>query len=257
MELNLENRTALVVGGTAGLGLCIGRALATEGASVALAGRRVDVARKEASSFDRGMGVELDVTDGEAIRRAVSQVEEAFGAIDVLILNSGGPPASSVGNLDVETARQAGELLLYGPMQLVNACLPAMRARHWGRIVALGSTSVIQPIPMLATSSMFRAAVASYLKLLADEVAEDGVTVNMVHPGRIATARTTQIDTARAQRTGLPLAEVQAESERSIPVGRYGTPEEFASLVTFLCGDIARYITGEQFRVDGGLVRAL
>lgn len=257
MELNLEGRVAFVAGGTAGLGLAIGRSLAAEGVSVALAGRRVDVAKHEAKAFRQGIGVELDIVDASTIHRAVHEVVEAFGSIDILIVNSGGPPAVNVANLDVETVRAAGELLLYGPLQLIASCLPAMREQQWGRIVALGSTSVIHPIPMLATSSMFRAAVASYLKLLAEDVAADGVTVNMVHPGRIATDRTIAIDTARARDTGMEIDQVRELSERTIPVGRYGTPEEFGALVTFLCSESARYITGEQIRVDGGLVRSL
>jgi 3-oxoacyl-[acyl-carrier protein] reductase len=257
MDLGLKGRVAFVAGGTAGLGLAVGSALAAEGVAVGLAGRRIDVARREAARFEQGFGVVMDVLNGKSIQDAVAQVEGELGPIDILVLNSGGPPASNVMTLDVDTIRSAGELLLYGPVQLVNACLPTMRSRGWGRIVAIGSTSVQQPISALATSSMFRAAVSSYLKLLAEGVAKEGVTVNMVHPGRIATNRTIEIDSARAAATGMTLEEVQDISEKTIPVGRYGTPEEFGSLVAYLCSDVARYITGEQIRADGGLIRSL
>ena len=256
MELNLEGRIALVVGGTAGLGLAVGRALAGEGVHVALAGRRRELAEQEAKAFSRGIGVEMDVRDAESVARAIEQVGSDLGPPDILILNSGGPPPSRAIDLDRESLQIAGELLLFGPLQLVNCCLPKMRSQGWGRIVAVGSTSVQQPIPLLASSSIFRTALASYLKLLAEDVASEGITVNMVHPGRLATDRTIQIDRVRAEQSKTSMEEVKAAAERLIPLGRYGTPEEFAAIVTFLCGDGARYITGEQIRVDGGLIRS-
>lgn len=257
MQLGLEGRVALVTGGTAGLGLAVGRALAGEGARVVLAGRRKELGEQEAKDFASGIGVEMDVRDPESIRLAIARVDSEFGLPDILILNSGGPPPSRASDLDAESLQVAGELLLYGPLQLVNSCLPKMRAQGWGRIVAIGSTSVQQPIPLLASSSIFRAAVASYLKLLAEDVALEGVTVNMVHPGRFATDRTIQIDKARAEHSKTSVEEVKAAAARLIPLGRYGTPEEFAAMVTFLCGEAARYITGEQIRVDGGLIRSM
>jgi 3-oxoacyl-[acyl-carrier protein] reductase len=147
--------------------------------------------------------------------------------------------------------------LLYGHLGLVGATLPGMRERSWGRIVAIGSSAVQQPIPGLATSSMFRAALASYLKLLATEIAADGVTVNMVVPGRIHTDRVDELDRLRAVRTSTGFDEVQRSSRASIPAGRYGTPDELAAVVAFLAGPTAGYVTGEQIRVDGGLIGAL
>jgi 3-oxoacyl-[acyl-carrier protein] reductase len=257
MTETAERRTALVVGGTSGLGLAVGRRLAHAGFRVALAGRRVDIARREAAELAAGLGVALDVTDTSSIAAAVTEVREHLGPIDVVVLNGGGPPRSEAAGLDLAAARAAAELLLHGPIDVLNRCLPAMRERGWGRVVAIGSSAVQQPIPGLATSSMYRAALASYLKLLAEECAADGVTVNMVLPGRIATDRTAQLDAAAAQRTDRSIAEVRAASEATIPMRRYGTPEEFAAMAAFLCTDAARYVTGEQIKVDGGLVRAL
>ncbi|HUY05896.1 MAG TPA: SDR family oxidoreductase [Acidimicrobiales bacterium] len=257
MRLGLEGRIALVSGATAGLGLAVGRALANEGARVILAGRRRELAESEATALPDGFGVEMDVRNPESIRNAIISIEQRVGLPDILFLNSGGPPPSRAVELDVDSIQVAAELLLYGPMQLVNACMPKMRAQRWGRIVATGSTAVQQPIPLLASSSIFRAATASYLKLLAEDVAADGITVNMVHPGRIATDRTIQIDQTRAEATKTSIEQVKVASERMIPLGRYGTPDEFAAMVTFLCSEGARYITGEQIRVDGGLIRSM
>lgn len=246
---------ALVAGATAGIGLAIAEALASGGARVALGGRRAALAEQAAERLG-GLGVELDLTDGESLARAVERTRRELGEVEVLVLNGGGPPPSVAVGLEVGAAREAAELLLYGHLQLVGHCLPAMRARGWGRIVAVGSTSVKQPIPGLATSTMFRAALAGYLKLLADEVAAEGVTVNMILPGRIATARVADIDARNAERTGQVVEEVRRASERVIPVGRYGTPEEVGAAAAFLCSDGARYVTGEHVRVDGGVIRA-
>lgn len=251
----LDGRVALVPGGTAGIGMAIAEALASGGATVALGGRRLEIAEKEAGRLG-GLGVGLDLTDEDSLARAVDRTVQELGEIDVLVLNGGGPPPSVAAGLEVGTARQAAELLLYGHLYLVGRCLPGMRERGWGRIVAVGSSAVRQPIPGLATSSMFRAALAGYLKLLAEEVAADGVTVNMILPGRIATARIAEIDAGVAARSGRSVEEVRRASEKTIPIGRYGAPEEIGAAVAFLCSDGARYVTGEQLRVDGGLVRA-
>lgn len=247
---------ALVLGATAGIGLAAAEALAGAGARVALGGRRQALAEEAAGRLG-GVGIGLDLTDEASLDAAVGRVVAELGEVDVLVLNGGGPPPSVAAGLDVPTARAAAELLLYGHLHLVGRCLPGMRQRRWGRIVAIGSTAVRQPLPGLATSAMFRAALAAYLKLLAEEVAGDGVTANMVLPGRIATARVADIDARNAERTGRRPEEVKAASEATIPLGRYGTPEEVAAAVAFLCSDDARYLTGEQVRVDGGVVRAL
>jgi 3-oxoacyl-[acyl-carrier protein] reductase len=257
MDLGLNDHVALVAGGTAGLGLAVGRALASEGAAVALAGRREALAAEEAGGFTRGLGVAMDITDPASIAAAVARTEAELGTIDILILNSGGPPASTAANLDVDALRAAGELLLYGPFRLVQATLPKMREKGWGRIIGIGSTVIQQPQSNLAASSMFRASIASYLKLIAEEVATDGVTVNMVLPGRFGTDRTAQIDALAAKNSGRSVAEIEEASRNTIPLGRYGAPDEFGVVAAFLCSESARYLTGEQVRVDGGLVRAL
>jgi 3-oxoacyl-[acyl-carrier protein] reductase len=202
------------------------------------------------------IGVEMDLRDPGTVRAAVEQAADRLGPIDIVVLNGGGPPRSQAASIVLDEAREAAELLLFGPLSLISATLPAMRERRWGRIVGVGSSAVQQPIPGLATSAMFRAALAAHLKLLAAEVASDGVTVNMVLPGRIATERVAMLDAAAAERSGQPLDAVQAASRATIPAARYGSPEEFAAVVAFLSGPSASYVTGEQIRVDGGLVRS-
>ena len=152
------------------------------------------------------------------------------------------------------TQEEATRLLVRPHVELVGGVLPGMRQRRWGRIVAIGSTGVQQPIPHLAASNVGRAALAGYLKSLAGDVAPDGVTVNMVLPGRIDTDRVSSVDRSTAERTGRTEEEVRRESQASIPVGRYGLPEELAAVVVFLAGDAASYVTGEQVRCDGGMV---
>jgi 3-oxoacyl-[acyl-carrier protein] reductase len=219
--------------------------------------RRAALAETEAGRLNDAIGLHLDLCDPVSIDQAVEQTQERLGPIDMLIINGGGPPMSDALDIDISAARTAAELLLYGPLGLINAVLPGMRERGWGRIIAIGSSAVQQPIPGLATSSMFRAALASYLKLLADAVASAGITVNMILPGRILTDRIVELDSARAKRSGRSLADVQSASQATIPVGRYGRPDELAAVVAFLAGPDASYLTGEQIRVDGGLIRAM
>jgi 3-oxoacyl-[acyl-carrier protein] reductase len=258
----VESRVALVGGASSGLGAAVSYALAAAGFNVALGARREEIVTERAATLAKtfgvkALGIRLDISDSASVADAVRQTTDSLQRVDVLVLNGGGPPPGDAASLDAETARSAAELLLYGHLGLIAATLPAMRQRGWGRIVAIGSSAVQQPIPGLTTSSMFRAALASYLKLLAAEVAAEGITVNMVVPGRIHTERVDELDRLRAVRTSTDFDEVQRTSRASIPAGRYGTPDELAAVVTFLAGPAASYVTGEQIRVDGGLIGAL
>jgi 3-oxoacyl-[acyl-carrier protein] reductase len=259
MDLGLKDRTALVVGGTTGLGHAVARRLSAEGVRVAITGRNRSRATDVAAEVTggSGIGIDLDLADESSVGQGIAEVLGALGTIDVLVLGGGGPSPSVATDVTPELARSAAELLVHGPIAVIAACLPQMRERGWGRIVSIGSSAVHQPIRNLATSSIFRAALGSYLKLLAAEVAADGVTVNMVHPGRIATDRIESLDKARATREAIDVEQVRQESLRTIPAGRYGDPDEFAAVVAMLCGGPASYLTGEQIRVDGGMVGAL
>jgi 3-oxoacyl-[acyl-carrier protein] reductase len=256
VDLMIKGRSALVLGSTSGLGLAVANGLAGEGARTAFTGRRGEAARSAAAAHPGALGLELDVADPESVRRGIAEVTAAFGPIDILVLNSGGPPPGTAADLTPAELEASLRTLLLAQIDLVSLVLPGMRDRKWGRIVAIGSSGVDQPIPGLARSNAARAALAGYLKTLAGEVAADGITVNMVLPGRIATRRITEIDNARAKATGLEVAEVQAQALSAIPAGRYGTAEEFASMAVFLCSDNASYVTGTRVRVDGGMVGA-
>jgi 3-oxoacyl-[acyl-carrier protein] reductase len=252
MDLSLESRSALVLGSTSGLGLAIAQRLAEEGARVAFTGRRGAEAARLAEGHPGAIGLALDLQDESSVDRAVSMVSERFGGVDIVVLNSGGPPPGTAAALQAHDLAAALRALLLAQIGIVARLLPGMREREWGRIVAVGSSGVQQPIPNLVQSNTVRAALAGYLKTLSREVAADGVTVNMVLPGRMDTDRVAQLDAGQAQRQGTDVGTARRQSEESIPMGRYGTPREFADVAVFLCSQNASYVTGAQIRVDGG-----
>ncbi|QNN52291.1 SDR family oxidoreductase [Nocardioides mesophilus] len=254
MDTGLTGRTVLVPGSTSGLGLACARQLAAEGANVVLAGRRGEVAKAEAAALPSAVGVEVDLAEAGAPERLHDAAVAAFGPVDVLVLNSGGPAPGLAADVTPEQMSEALHTLLLQQQRLVRAVLPSMRERGWGRIVAIGSSGVQQPLARLALSNSGRAALAGYLKTLAAEVAADGVTVNMVLPGRIDTDRVAALDRGAAERSGSTPEQTRAASEAAIPARRYGRPEEFASAVVFLASEAASYVTGVQLRCDGGLV---
>jgi 3-oxoacyl-[acyl-carrier protein] reductase len=254
VDLMIKGRSALVLGSTSGLGLAVAEGLAGEGARTAFTGRRGDAARKAAGNFPDAIGVELDIADPDSVRRGLAAVIDAHGPVDILVLNSGGPPPGTAADLTAGQMEASLRTLLLAHIDLVSLVLPGMRERKWGRIVAIGSSGIEQPIVGLARSNAARAGLAGYLKTLAAEVAGDRVTVNMVLPGRIDTGRLAEIDNNRARATGQDVEAVRAESISTIPAGRYGTPKEFASAAVFLCSDQASYITGSHVRVDGGMI---
>jgi 3-oxoacyl-[acyl-carrier protein] reductase len=257
MDLGLAGRTALIVGSTSGLGLAIGRSLAAEGANVVLSGRRGGSAESEAAALPAALGVELDLANPASVRAAVSAATARYGDIDILVLNGGGPQPGSARELAEEEIADALHILLLAQIALTRLVLPKMQHRGWGRVLAIGSSGVQQPIPNLVASNVARSGLAAYLKTLADEVASDGVTVNMILPGRIDTDRVASLDAHRAGAAGVTVADIRRESEMSIPLKRYGTPAEFADVGAFLCSERASYVTGSQVRVDGGLIRSL
>lgn len=256
MDIEVAGRTAVVLGSTAGLGWAVARRLGDEGANVVVVGRRAELVAERADALPSAVGVTADLTEQGAAARVAQAAREAFGQVDILVLNGGGPRPGTADGMSGEDAEDAARLLLRPHVDLVNEVLPGMRKRGWGRIVAIGSSGVQQPIPQLAASNVGRAALAGYLKSLAGDVAAEGITVNMVLPGRIDTDRVVTLDEANARRDGTTSQEARWAAEATIPVGRYGRPEEFASVVAFLCGGPASYVTGEQVRCDGGLVRA-
>ncbi|PFG29985.1 SDR family oxidoreductase [Paramicrobacterium agarici] len=257
MDLQLQGKTAFVAASTGGLGRAIAEALGAEGANVVVTGRRGDVAEQIAAGLPSAVGIELDVTDAASRAAAVEKATHIFGPIDILVINGPGPRPGTAADSTAADVADSFERLVAPGQDLVSRVLPGMRERGSGRIVAVGSSGIVSPIPNLSSSNMGRAALAGYLKTLAAEVAADGVTVNLVLPGRIATDRVAQLDAAQAERQGIDPAEARARSEQTIPAGRYGDPSEFGAAAAFLCSAQAAYITGVALRVDGGLVRTL
>lgn len=257
MELGIAGRTALVCASTSGLGEAVARALGAEGARVVVSGRRADRAAEIAAQLPTAVGVEVDLAEPEAPDYLVRRATEEFGPVDILVLNGPGPKPGGAAEMSAEDVSASVDTLVRPQQRLVSLALAGMRERGWGRVLAIASSGVAAPIPNLALSNLGRAALAGYLKTLAAEVAADGVTVNMLLPGRIATDRTDQIDTAAAERSGRSVDEVRAEAEAGIPAGRYGRPAEFGAAGAFLCSAAASYITGTALRCDGGLVRSL
>lgn len=261
MDFGIGGKTAFVAASTGGLGLAVARALAAEGVRVAITGRRGELAEKIAAELQAdghsAVAVEADLSTADGVSAAVERAVDLLGPIDILVLNGPGPKPGAAASLGAEDIAAAFELLVKPHHALVSKILPGMRERRWGRILAIGSSGIVSPLPNLAVSNTGRAALAGYLKTLAGEVALDAVTVNMLLPGRIGTDRVAELDRAAAKRRGTTPEEIQLESRKSIPARRYGEPEEFGAAGAFLCSAPASYITGVALRCDGGLIRSL
>jgi 3-oxoacyl-[acyl-carrier protein] reductase len=251
MELGLEGKVALVMGGSSGIGRAIAGSLAAEGARVAIVSRSLE--RLEAAAAYVGPGPTpfvADTSDLERLAALPGEVVDALGPIDILVLNTGGSPWGDTASHDLEEWEAAYRSLVLAPKVLVDAVLPGMRERSWGRVLNVGSTSTIEPIPYLNLSNAHRMAAVGYLKTLAREVAADGITVNTVATGRFATERM-----AAAAGGSLEAAEEAARTE--IPAARLGLPEEYGDLAAFLSSERAAYITGTVIPIDGGLLRSI
>ena len=246
MDLGLKGRTALVTGASSGLGLASAEALAREGANVAMFARRRDLLEREADRIG-ALAVRGDVTIPKDLERAVETTVNAFGGIDVLVWNSGGPRPGTAVDVTPESLEEALELLFLPAVRLVGLCLPFLEQSAGGRIVALTSLAAKEPTAHLALSNALRPGLTGWLKTLARELGPKGITVNTVAPGRIATARLDELYPAGP--TEADLAE--------IPLRRWGDPSEFGDVVCFLASERARYVTGQTVVVDGGLQRFL
>ncbi len=240
MDLGLSGRTAIVCGASAGMGLAIAEAFAAEGANVAMFARRRELLEREAERLG-ALAVRGDVTNPADLKRLVERTLEAFGGIDILINNSGGPPRTPAIDLTDEQIEQAVELLLLSAIRLTGLCLPQLERSGHGRVINITSSSVREPIDNLALSNSVRPGVIGWANTLAREVGPKKITVNSIAPGRI--------DTERA-------AEAPTNLE-TIPLGRLGAPSEVAQVVCFLASDAASYVTGTVIPVDGGLTRSL
>lgn len=262
MELGLKGRAALVAAASKGIGRACARGLAAEGARVAICARTPADLEEAAEGIRRETGAEVlavpaDVRRADDVQALVARTVEAFGGVDVLVTNAGGPRPGRFDELTDADWQEAFELNLLSTVRLVRAVLPHMRSRRWGRIIHIQSTSIRQPIEGLVLSNGIRPGVAGLSRSLVAEVSRDGITVNTVCPGRIATDRSRSFLESRARAAGMPLEEFARQDLATIPMGRMGQPEEVAHLVVFLASERASYITGTVIPVDGGLVRGL
>lgn len=260
MDLGLKGKVALVAAAGQGLGYGTARALAKEGARVSICSHLPDEIETASARLVEETGAAVlasvcDVRDPEAIRAWVSKTVDQWGHIDALFVNAGGPPAGNFKDLSEDQWYAAFELTLMSAVRLIGAVLPHMPAGS--AIVASTSSSVREPIERLILSNVMRAGVASLVKSLADELAPDGIRLNTLIPGRIDTARVAQLDQNRANKLGISVEDVRAQSVASIPLGRLGTIDEYGSAATFLLSPVASYITGATLRVDGGKIRAI
>ena len=246
MDLGLSERTALVCGASSGLGLATAEALAEAGAHVAMLARRRDLLEREAERLG-ALAVRGDVTVPADLERLVSRTLEAFGGIDILVNNSGGPPRTAALDIDEASIEAAVQLLLVSAVRLTMLCLPHLERSGHGRVVNITSSTVREPTDNLVLSNAVRPGVIGWAKTLAREIGPKGITVNSIAPGRIDTERIREV---------YPDGPGEADLV-TIPLRRLGTPREIGDVVAFLCSDAAAYVTGAVIPVDGGLTRGL
>lgn len=261
MNLGLEGKTALVLAGGGGLGRAIAKSLAMEGAKVAVAGIgpiSIDATVADLKAIGgKCIGLVWDLADLSVINPNISKIENELGPVDILVNNTGGPPPASAAGQDPSLWTKQFQSMVLSVIAITDCVLPGMKSRGWGRILTSTSSGVISPIPNLAISNALRLSLVGWSKTLAREVGKDGITANIVVPGRIGTSRVAALDSAKAKREGRSAEDVAAESQSAIPLGRYGKPEEYADVVTFLASERATYITGSVIRVDGGMITSI
>jgi 3-oxoacyl-[acyl-carrier protein] reductase len=261
MDLALRSRVAFVAAASKGLGRAVAEALTAEGAAVAICARG-QAALDETAAAIRGRGgrvhaVQADVVSPEALTRAIDDAARALGPIDILVTNSGGPPAGKFETLSADQWDHAARVLLTSAVTAARAVLPGMRDRRWGRILNVASIAAKQPVEGLMLSNSLRAAVLAFGRTLANEVAKDGITVNNLLPGYTRTERVVELSEHIAATEGIAVSAAYDRWEREIPMGRLGEPREFAALAVFLASERASYITGQTIAVDGGWIKSV
>ena len=250
MDLGIEGRTALVMGASKGIGRAIAEKLALEGVQVAISSRSRDQLTEAADGIvGKVTPFEADTSDLEQLKELPGEVESALGPVDILVLNTGGPPPGGALDNSLEEWEGAYRSLVLAPWVLTEAVVPGMRERGWGRVVNVGSSSTFEPIPHLTLSNAHRMAANGFLKTLASEVAGDGITVNTVATGRFATDRL-------ASNFG-SWEEMEKHAAEGVPAGRLGQPEEYGDLVAFLCSERSAFLTGAVIPLDGGMKRSV
>ncbi|MEH0833000.1 SDR family oxidoreductase [Pectobacterium cacticida] len=261
MDLMIEGKTALVCGAGSGLGRAIAQALAAEGVHVAVTGRNEEKLMETVALITQAGGKarawRLDLANPQTFDAVLAEIRQYLGAITILVNNSGGPAPSGASGVEPIVWQQQFSAMVSSLIQLTDKVLPDMRAEGWGRIITSTSSGVVTPIANLGVSNTLRMALVGWSKTLAAEVAASGITANVLVPGRIATDRVGQLDTARAKREGVSVETVRRNSQQTIPVGRYGRPEEYGAAAAFLASQQASFITGSVLRVDGGMIPSL
>jgi len=262
MDLGLKNKVALVAASSRGLGRAVAQELAAEGARLIICSRRTEIIERVANDIKGATGVEVigvaaDVSKSSDVARLVSTGVERFGRIDILVTNTGGPPAGQFESFTIDQWEEATRLLLHSAVELARHVLPGMKERGWGRILNITSIAVKQPVDNLILSNSLRAAVTGFARTLANEVASSGVTVNNIMPGYTRTERVEELARMMAEKQGITPDEFIARWEKEIPMRRIGEPREFAALAAFLVSERASYITGVSIPVDGGWIKGL
>ena len=262
MDLGLTGKRALVMASSQGLGLGIGEALAAEGVNVLLTGRTEDLLRSGVASINAGDGgrasyVVADLAEADSAAQLDQAAKSELGGVDILINNTGGPPPGQMVDADLKVARHHMEMMVMRVAEITQQFLPGMRERKWGRVITIASSGIIQPIPNLGISNMLRSALVGWSKSLANDLGAEGITVNILAPGRIHTSRVDAIDTATAKRMGGSIEDARAASYKTIPLGRYGSVQEFGAVAAFLASVPASYVTGSIVRCDGGLIKSV
>ena len=262
MDLGLKDRVAIVAASSEGLGRAVAMGLAREGAKLALCARTRSTLETAAEEIRQATGAEVlaapvDVTVYDEVRRFVNQTRERLGHVDICVTNAGGPPAKAFSETTIEDWQAGVNLNLMSALYFAREVLPVMQKQRWGRLITITSVSVKQPIDGLILSNAVRAAVGGLVKSLSNEYAKDNVLVNNVCPGYTLTARLDELASKLAAAEGVEPHEIRARWASQVPMGRLGTPDEFANLVVFLASERASYITGVSVAVDGGFVKGI